>query len=339
MTTRHPDPRRWIWQLVVTLGAASTLIELALFAAGVGEATRTAANILTAWALVGGGGWIALRRSAWIADWMQQNRSLRLDAIDRADRLEVQNALLQTIATSADTGLALNALAKRIDRIVSCDRIGLALLKPNGQEVHTITARVSEQERRDRPRPDLEFPLRRTIIGIVIASQEPRLIDELSVMAPDYLDANVLHSAGFRSAVILPLVTKGHVVGTFNVVSRQARAFQPSHVEALTSVAEILAMAHVAQQLQIAIARLKTTETMAELILAVANDINGALQTIVGHCDLLEREYADPSLRRDLGTIVRQAHRVFELLKKMRDATEERVREVAATVSDVERTS
>lgn len=336
MTNRHADPRRWIWQLVLAAGIISTLVEIAIRAVSVHDTTELLVNIVTAWALVLGVGWIAVRRSAWVTDWLKQNKSARVEALERANRLELQNALLQTIAASADTGLALNALAKRINGIVECDRIGLALLKPNGEEFQTITSRVSEEERRSRPRSDLEFPLRSSLIGAVVQSREPLIVGDLSQKAADHLDANVLSAAGFRSAVLLPLVTKGRVVGTFNVVSRQPEAFQPSHIESLTSVAEILAMAHVAQQLQIAIARLKTTETMAEMILAVANDISGALQTIVGHCDLLEREYPDASLRRDLGTIVRQAHRVFDLLERMRAATEQRVREVAATVSQVE---
>ena len=49
---------------------------------------------------------------------------------------------------------------------------------------------------------------------------------------------------------------------------------------------------------------------MSELTLSVAAEINSALQTIIGHCDLLERGYTDPALQRDLRTIVRQAQRI-----------------------------
>ena len=51
-------------------------------------------------------------------------------------------------------------------------------------------------------------------------------------------------------------------------------------------------------------------EAMSELTLSIAAEINSALQTIIGHCDLLERGYPDPDLQRDLATVVRQAQRI-----------------------------
>jgi nitrogen-specific signal transduction histidine kinase len=73
---------------------------------------------------------------------------------------------------------------------------------------------------------------------------------------------------------------------------------------------------------------------MAELTLSTANDINSALQTIIGHCDLLEREHPDPALQRDLATVIRQAQRIADLLDKMRSAATERLRQTAASVGD-----
>jgi nitrogen-specific signal transduction histidine kinase len=70
------------------------------------------------------------------------------------------------------------------------------------------------------------------------------------------------------------------------------------------------------------------------MTLSIATEINSALQTIIGHCDLLEREYPDPNLHRDLATVVRQAQRIAELLAKMRTAATERMREVEAAVTE-----
>jgi nitrogen-specific signal transduction histidine kinase len=74
-------------------------------------------------------------------------------------------------------------------------------------------------------------------------------------------------------------------------------------------------------------------EAMAELTLSVAAEINSALQTIIGHCDLLERGYPDPALQRDLATVVRQAQRISGLLEKMRSGAHERMKAVEAEVS------
>ena len=41
-------------------------------------------------------------------------------------------------------------------------------------------------------------------------------------VAADFLDANVLQTAGFSSVLMVPLMTKGRAVGTLNLVARQA---------------------------------------------------------------------------------------------------------------------
>ena len=108
----------------------------------------------------------------------------------------------------------------------------------------------------------------------------------------------------------MPLVSRGRAVGTLNVVSRQPDAFGQPHVDALQPIAEILAVAWVAQQLHMTLGKHRTMEVMSELTLSVAAEINSALQTIIGHCDLIGRSQTDDALQRDLQTISGQAQRV-----------------------------
>ena len=89
----------------------------------------------------------------------------------------------------------------------------------------------------------------------------------------------------------------------------------------------------IAQQLQVSLGKYRTMEAMSELTLSTAAEINSALQIVIGHCDLLEREHHDAALQRDLATVVRQAQRIEGLLLKMRSAAHERMREVEAAVS------
>jgi transcriptional regulator with GAF, ATPase, and Fis domain len=248
-------------------------------------------------------------------------------------QLELSNAVLQVVARSVDVPLAFQTLAQRIVGLVPCDRVGLAVLSADGQEFQTYTARVNKDERRVRPRPDIVFKTERTALGTVVKSREPLFINDTSIGAADFLDVNVLHSAGVRSALLLPLVTRGRAVGTLNVVSRQPAAFNQQHIDILQPIAEIFAVAHVAQQLHVAVGKYHSMEAMSELTLSIATEINSALQTIIGHCDLLSRGYPDPVLQQDLGTVVHQAQRISGLLDKMRAAANERMREVAETVS------
>ena len=215
-----------------------------------------------------------------------------------------------------------------------CDRVGLALLTENGQEFQTYTARVHEEERRARPRPEIVFKVDQTVLGSVVRSREALIVARhRRWRRADFLDANILHTSGFGSALIVPLVSKGRVVGTLNLVQRAKNAYRPEHVAAIQPIAEIFAVAVIAQQLQVALGKYRSMEAMSELTLSIAAEINSALQTIIGHCDLLERGYPDPNLQRDLATVVRQAQRIEGLLAKMRAAAHERMKEVEAAVS------
>jgi GAF domain len=249
--------------------------------------------------------------------------------LDEIEQLQTQNAMLHIIARSVDVPLAFQSLAQRIVRLVPCDRVGLALLSENNEEFQTYTARTDQDERRTRPRPEVVFKTERSALGSVVRSREPLLINNTGASSGDFLDINVLHTAGFGSVLMLPLVSKGRSVGTLNVVARQNDAFGQEHVDVMLPIAEIFAVAYVAQQLQMALGKYRTMEAMSELTLSVAADINGALQTIIGHCDLLERGYPDPNLQRDLATVVKQAQRISGLLDKMRAAAQERLKEVA----------
>jgi transcriptional regulator with GAF, ATPase, and Fis domain len=276
---------------------------------------------------------IATRRITALWRRLHQQETAHDATLTEVDQLQTQNAMLEIIARSVDVPLAFQALAARLARLVPCDRVGLALLSEVGGEFQTYTARVQPEERRSRPRPEIVFKVERTILGTVVSSREPMIITDLEAAAPDYLDANILLTSGFKSALVVPLVSRGRAVGTLNVVARRANAFVQQQVEALQPIAEILAVAWVAQQLHVTLGRHRTMEVMSDMTLAVAAEINSALQTIIGHCDLLGRSVQDANIQRDLHTITGQAQRIADLLDKMRTAANERLREMADTMS------
>lgn len=274
---------------------------------------------------------LATRRVSWLWRTLSQSRSAHQTTLSEVEQLQTQNAMLQILASSVDVRLAFQELAARIARLVACDRVGLALLSEDGREFQTYTARADGEER-TRSRPEVVFGVERTIIGGVIRSREPLIIDDIERAAPDYVDANVVVTAGFRSALIIPLISKDRPVGTLNLVSRTPRAFERPQLEPLRPIAELLAVAWLAQQLQMTMGKYRTVEAMSEITLSMASDINSALQTIVGHCDLLARSIHDDDRERDLDTIVVQATRIAELLETMRKAVAERLREASASV-------
>lgn len=333
MNSRDPRAPVWaIWGLVGVFG----LVEAAAWtiAGAIPRRPGVLIQVGTAWIVMIILASLATRRLKTQAQRIRGYEDTHQETLGEIEQLQTQNAMLEIIARSVDAALAFQALASRIARIVPCDRVGLALLTENGQEFQTYTARVQQEERRARPRPEVVFKVDQTILGSVVRSREALIVADISVAAPDFLDANILHTSGFGSALIVPLVSKGRAVGTLNLVQRAKNAYRPEHVSAIQPIAEIFAVAVIAQQLQVALGKFRSMEAMAELTLSIATEINSALQTIIGHCDLLERGYADPNLQRDLTTIVRQAQRIEGLLSRMRTAAHERMKEVEAAVSE-----
>lgn len=267
---------------------------------------------------------LAMRRLQWLWRTLGQKDLAHRSTLGEIEQLRTQNAMLETIARSVDVPLAFQELASRIERLVPCDRVGLALLSEDGRELRTYTARPDEEPRRVRTRPEVIFKVERTIIGNVVRSREPFITGDIREAAADHLDANVVTTAGFRSALIVPLISTDRAVGTLSLVSRRAHAFDRSHIPPLLPIAEILAVAWVAQQLQMTLGQYRTLEAMADLTLSVSTEINSALQTIMGVCDLVRRT-GDPSVSRDITLIMERARQIAELLERMRNAAQERL--------------
>jgi GAF domain-containing protein len=332
---RYRDPRAYVWVIWGLVGLFGVVEAVAwTLAGGIPRRPGVLIQVGTAWIVMIILASLATRRLRSQAQRIQGYEHSHQESLGEIEQLQTQNAMLEIIARSVDVTLAFQALASRIARIVPCDRVGLALLTENGQEFQTYTARVQEEERRTRPRPEVVFKVEQTLLGSVIRSREALIVADVSLTAADFLDANVLHTSGFGSALLVPLVSKGRVVGTLNLVQRAKNAYRPEHVSAIQPIAEIFAVAVIAQQLQVSLGKYRSMEAMSEMTLSIATEINSALQTIIGHCDLLERGYPDPNLQRDLVTVVRQAQRIEGLLVKMRTAANERMREVEAAVTE-----
>jgi GAF domain-containing protein len=326
MPLREDRAPVWAIWLLIAFGAVQPLA----WGLGVGLPRHPVALVplLVVWITLLALAAIATRRITTLSRRLSQKEQDHSASLNEVDQLQTQNAVLDIIARSVDVPLAFQALAARVARLAPCDRVGLALLSEDGREFQTYTARVHQEERRTRPRPEIVFKVERTILGSVIRAREPMIIGDLNSAAPDFLDANILLTSGFKSVLLMPLVSRGRAVGTLNVVSRQPDAFGQPHVDALHPIAEILAVAWVAQQLHMTLGKHRTMEVMSELTLSVAAEINSALQTIIGHCDLIGRGQTGVALQRDLQTIMGQAQRIDGLLDKMRTAAHERLREM-----------
>jgi transcriptional regulator with GAF, ATPase, and Fis domain len=248
MDVRQDRAPVWAIWLLIAFGAVQPL--LWTMPAGIVYRPAVLIPFLIVWVMLLVLAAIATRRITQLWKMLRLEERAHLATRNEVEQLHARNAMLDIIARSADVPLAFLELASRIERLVPCDRVGLALLSDDGQEFQTYTARTGDDESRPRTRPEVMFKVERTIIGNVVRTREPFITGEMAEAAVDHLDANVVVTAGFHSALVVPLISTGRAVGTLSVVSRRRDAFDLTHIAPLKPIAQMLAVAWVAQQLQ-----------------------------------------------------------------------------------------
>jgi GAF domain-containing protein len=240
------------------------------------------------------------------------------------DSLRASNALLRTLATSPDIPRSLSEVASRIRAIVPCDRIGLALLTEDREGYSTYTARLDQRTSPDAG-GELHFPRRSSLIDEVVEARQARVVEDVAALAPTYLDVNVVKTSGFASFVLIPLIFEGEPFGTLNLVARRPGAFSEADVRTLRPVADALAAAYGTRRLANALARQKMATELSDLTFAFANDMSGAVQAIIGQCELLALHGRDAATQRDVTAMLQQARRLRDILTQMQRMTREHV--------------
>ncbi len=311
---------------------ATAALQVAVWASAnrdwLSDGQATALHLAISWSAIFALALVATRSIGALRSELRLRRSQHEATLTEVDQLGTLNEMLTTAGKSKDVGLAFQALSRRIGTLIPCDRLGLALVKDDGQSLEVFSSRVSEPERRRRPRAEMQFGLERSIFGQVIRTCESVLIDDTTTFASDFHDAGVLASQGFHSLLILPLISRNRAVGALTVISKEKAAFDDSDRDVLQPIAEVLAFACVVQHQYLALDRYKAMESTAEMTLSLATDINSGLQVIAGQCGVLQKLH--PEAAAEVDVISRQAERISTLLDRIRHAADERLREAAA---------
>jgi GAF domain-containing protein len=160
-------------------------------------------------------------------------------------------------------------------------------------------------------RPVLEARRRPVILG------DPARSDLLRPVERDLLGA-----AGFRSAMVAPMMWEGQVVGLLGVASKRKNAFGPRDASFLmtvaTQVTAIARMSSLVESLQLASTRVAEAQTDTVLLLAAAAEahdqttglhlhnvrgITNALARELGHCEKVSAEVGLAAVLHDIGKI------------------------------------
>ena len=146
------------------------------------------------------------------------------------------------------------------------------------------------------------------------------------------------HDHGLRSALAMPLVDRGQVMGVLTLRCRQPRTFAADELQFVESIASLLATRLQRAHSEEALQHVQRLETVGQLTGGIAHDFNNLLTIIQGNLQVLQDR---PSMQSDetavecLAAAMRASQRSAELTHKLlafsrRQALSPRLLDVAA---------
>ena len=156
-------------------------------------------------------------------------------------RLSVHNDITRLVVSSDPLDEVLRAFADGLARLITFDSLAVALLDPERPEFEVIDV-LARSVPRVAPR-DGRMPLDRTLLAEVVTRAAPVRIDDLSSPTVPEVSRHVLGERGYRSALLVPLVSRGGVFAAVTLASRRLSAFDDTDVEIAADLARPLASA------------------------------------------------------------------------------------------------
>jgi GAF domain-containing protein len=195
--------------------------------------------------------------------WRLHQHTLRLTAI---------NEITALTATTQPIERVYQTVADVAARLIGFDSLGVTLLDRERGELRMVETTAG---REGDPPPAVHLAAGGTLADWVAAHGTARRVDDLAESVPE-LERDPHASRGFRSAIAVPLVSQGEVIGVLHAAHRGPQAFADGDVEVLSEVARPLASAIEHSRLHV------ETVGRAEALAA----LNRTSQLIVARLDL-----------------------------------------------------
>jgi GAF domain-containing protein len=262
------------------------------------------------------------------------NSRLRETLSVRASRLRELVRVNQMLSSSLDMEQVLTAIARAARQLSGAPVASFWLVDV---ATRTLTLRaVSDATPREFPVRTL--PSEGTRLGWI--ASEGRVLDIPDIVADSrFVVPDWFAKHGLLSFYGLPIVLDGAPVAVLALNGRQPFRFDADERELLDSFGRQAAIAIRNASLFEAGRRAEALRAVALLATAAADEINNPLAVIVGHAQLLERT-ADAAARKHIEPIVSAAHRISEIVARMRRITTlEETSETGSAMLDIRRSS
>ncbi|MBV8160787.1 MAG: SpoIIE family protein phosphatase [Acidimicrobiia bacterium] len=163
---------------------------------------------------------------------------------DAEERLRDLQALTDTRLGQLDVDDLLVALLERVLVVLDADTAAVLLLDERAGELVARAARGIEEE----VRQGVRIPVGRGFAGRVAADQRPVIIDHVD---PSTVTNPILWETGIKAMAGVPLLVGGKVIGVLHVGTRGTRKFTAADAELLQVVADRVASATQARELEV----------------------------------------------------------------------------------------
>jgi|GEM_PF-1022290 len=269
-----------------------------------------------------------------------ENATLYHQSEEKAQQMAVLSEVSGILGSSLDIRNVYHAFTAEIKKIVDFDRASIALAEGDELRFFAVASDM-ETELGD----GATMPLEDTVTAWVMENKRTNIETDFTQEAQFPVNGKHLET-GLRSAIRVPIFSKGEIIGTFNLSSRHPSAYGEREKEILEQVAGQLGVAvensrlfikireremelskayqelKAAQDFMVESERLRALGEMAG---GVAHDFNNILSIILGRTQLALEDTDDPKVRRALEIIEQTSLDASKTVRRLQDFARVRV--------------
>jgi PAS domain S-box-containing protein len=160
---------------------------------------------------------------------------------ERTRRMTVLNEVSRLGGSSESLDVVLSAFAEGAASLVTFDSIGVSLIDAESQTLTILDLPARSLGLGDRR--DARMPLADTLAAEAARTGQPLRVDDLSAPTVPAPSRETFAARGYRSAVLVPLTSRGGVSGVVTIAARRPAAFGGDDVEIIAELAQALASA------------------------------------------------------------------------------------------------